>query len=185
MTSNQSTNPQKLTESGLARKLDVSRQAIHDLVKRNILQKDADGLIDVEKAEIELLKKVRPSSKTGAAMTGHPMSELPKNSDQNNKIDENLETTNFHVFRTIVEANKAKVGTIELAMLQRTSFSKNDIEESIGKALHQLRETLLQIPARMGSHLSAEQQIILHKEIHAALTDAGDSVKNFLCEKPN
>ena len=51
MESEPSTNTQKLTESGLARLLGVSRQAVHDLVKRGILSKDAAGLIDVAKAQ--------------------------------------------------------------------------------------------------------------------------------------
>ena len=46
MASNPLTNIQRLTESGLARQLGVSRQAVHELVKRGVLSKDKDGLID-------------------------------------------------------------------------------------------------------------------------------------------
>ena len=72
MASSPSTAIRKLTESGLARELGVSRQAIHDLVKREILTKDKDGLIDVEMAKIALANRVHPSSKTAAALRARP-----------------------------------------------------------------------------------------------------------------
>ena len=62
MASSPSTAIRKLTESGLARELGVSRQAIHDLVKRDILTKDKDGLIDVEMAKIALANIGRKDS---------------------------------------------------------------------------------------------------------------------------
>ena len=68
MASDPSTNTPKLTESGLARLLGVSRQAVHDLVKRGIISKDAAGLIDVAQAQAALANSVHPSSKTAAAL---------------------------------------------------------------------------------------------------------------------
>ena len=70
MASNPLTNIQRLTESGLARQLKVSRQAVHELVKRGVLSKDKDGLIDFELAKHALMNRVRPSAKTAAALMG-------------------------------------------------------------------------------------------------------------------
>ena len=58
----------KLSQAALARELDVSRQAVNDLVKRGILPIDKDGLIDVELARHAIANRVRPSGKTAAAL---------------------------------------------------------------------------------------------------------------------
>jgi predicted DNA-binding transcriptional regulator AlpA len=53
----------------LARMLGVSRQAIHDLIKRKVISRDGDGLIAAEMARIAIANRVRPSGKTAAAIT--------------------------------------------------------------------------------------------------------------------
>ena len=40
-----------VTQSALARRLNVTRQAVHDLVKRGVLEPDANGLIDLDLAK--------------------------------------------------------------------------------------------------------------------------------------
>ena len=51
MASAASTSIRRVKPAELARELGVSRQAVHDLIARNILSKDADGKIDAEMAK--------------------------------------------------------------------------------------------------------------------------------------
>lgn len=52
--------PRRITPAELARELNVSRQAIHDLQRRGKLGRDADGLIDLELARVALLNRLHP-----------------------------------------------------------------------------------------------------------------------------
>lgn len=52
----------------LARELGVRSQAIYDLIKRGRIERDADGLIDFEKAKATIAARVRAFGKTAAAV---------------------------------------------------------------------------------------------------------------------
>ena len=65
------TAPRRVRPAELARELNVSRQAIHDLQNRGKLSRDADGLIDLELARFALLNRVHPKGKTAQAVQ-HP-----------------------------------------------------------------------------------------------------------------
>lgn len=109
MESEPSTNTQKLTESGLARLLGVSRQAVHDLVKRGILSKDAAGLIDVAKAQAALANSVHPSSKTAAALQStaqQPSTNAPATTPPEN--GQNVEVTSYHVAKPCAKPQRPK-----------------------------------------------------------------------------
>ena len=102
MASSQSINPQKLTEAGLARELGgVSRQAVHELVKRGILSKDASGLIDVEMAKIALLNRVRPSGKTLTNLA-EPAQAAVVSLPSVSQDDTSPEITSYHVANYLV-----------------------------------------------------------------------------------
>lgn len=61
-----------LSQAELARRLGVKRQAVNDLVKRQVLTLDADGKIDFESARTALLEQVRPSGKSTLTLDAAP-----------------------------------------------------------------------------------------------------------------
>ena len=170
MASDPSTNTPKLTESGLARKLGVSRQAVHDLVKRGIITKDSAGLIDVAQAQAALLSSVHPSSKTAAALqTANP---APAGAPEEGAPG--VEITSYHVAKTLREAAEAQIARLKLAEMQGDVIRVDAVKNQLATVFSTVREALLQIPARMAPLLAADTDPVsvhnvLHAEIHQAL----------------
>ena len=172
MASSQSTIIPRLTESGLARKLGVSRQAVHELVKPGILTKDKDGLIDVELAEHALMNRVRPSGKTATALQGTPpQSEAPATQEQNSA---DPEITSYHVAKTLREATEAQIARLRLAEMQGDLIRVDAIRSALAGMIASTRDSLLQIPARVSPVLAVETDAarvhdMLQAELHQAL----------------
>jgi phage terminase Nu1 subunit (DNA packaging protein) len=176
MASSQSINILRLTESGLARDLGVSRQAIHDLVKRGILIKDKTGKIDAEMAKIALANRLHPSSKTSAALHADDAEKTAQPADKTQKDDDELQTTSYHVAKTLREAAEAQMARLKLAEMQGNLIRVDAVKAAMAFAMSTTRDALLQIPARIGPLLAAESdtakvQNLLHAEIHQALLD--------------
>lgn len=175
MVSGPSTNTQKLTESGLARLLNVSRQAVHDLVKRGILNKDAAGLIDVAKAQEALANSVHPSSKTAAALQSSTSTKDKSPADSKpHENGQNVEVTSYHVAKTLREAAEAQIARLKLAEMQGDVIRIAAVQTQLATVFATVRDALLQIPARMAPVLAAETDPVavhnvLHAEIHQAL----------------
>lgn len=173
MASDPSTNTPKLTESGLARLLSVSRQAIHDLVKRGILEKDSSGLIDVSKAQAALANSVHPSSKTAAALQSTTPAP-PSASAEPPDSSQSVEVTSYHVAKTLREAAEAQMARLKLAEMQGDVIRVAAVKSQLATVFATVRDALLQIPARMAPVLAAEADPVsvhnvLHAEIHQAL----------------
>ena len=169
MTSNPSTNIPRLSESGLARELDVSRQAIHDLVKRGILIKDKTGQIDVEMAKIALANRVRPSSKTSAAL----MAKEAEKPERPESGEETLETTSYHVAKTLREAAEAQMARLRLAEMQGDLIRVDAVKAALAAAFTSTRDNLLQIPSRLSAILAAETDAAkVHELLQAELCRA-------------
>lgn len=152
------TKPPRLTEAALARELGVSRQAIHALVGRGILQKDADGLIDVEQAKQALLNKVRPSGKTTTAIISQeentatqPLKQPPTPQPE---PDENAEITSYHIAKTLREAAEAQIARLKLAEMQSKFLVKDDFERYLFNAGRMLRDTLTNCARRIGAEVA-------------------------------
>ena len=174
MASNQSIKPRKLTESGLARELGgVSRQAVHELVKRGILSKDKDGIIDVEMAKIALLNRVRPSGKTTTSLTEAAATEAATPTTPA-EPDENAEITSYHIAKTLREAAEAQIARLKLAEMRGELIRVDAVKTALAHAYSATRDALLQIPARLAPLLAADAepasvQNSLYSEIHQAL----------------
>lgn len=59
-----------LTQVEFAKELGVSKQAVSDLLRRNVISRNEDGLIDAELAKLALQHRMRPGSKTASALGG-------------------------------------------------------------------------------------------------------------------
>ena len=184
MASSPSTKPQKLTESGLARELGVSRQAVHELVKRGILEKDSDGLIDVAAAKHALMNKVRPSGKTAATLTP-PDGVTPtpeKTTPEQAAPSEGSEITSYHVAKTLREAAEAQIARLKLAEMQGKYLIKEDFERHLFTAGRMLRDTLTNCSRRIGAEVAGstnpdECEAIIDREHRAALASFAQALR--------
>ena len=185
MASNQSIKPRKLTESGLARELGgVSRQAVHELVKRGILSKDKDGLIDVEMAKIDLLNRVRPSGKTTTSLTEAAATEAATPTTPA-EPDENAEITSYHIAKTLREAAEAQIARLKLAEMQGKFLIKEDFERYLFNAGRMLRDSLTNCARRIGAEVAGlataeECEAIIEREHRAMLASFAQQLRSTL-----
>ena len=158
----------------MARKLGVSRQAVHDLVKRGIIQKTDHGFID-EAAAIEAISnQVRPSSKISQTLAEQatPAQQIPP---EHAAAAADQETaTSYHVAKTLREAAEARIAQLKLAELKGELIRVDAIRSALSSVISAAREALLQIPARLAPVVAAESDPAavhqaIDKEIHAAL----------------
>lgn len=180
MESSQSTNtPRRLTESALARELSVSRQAVHELVKRGKLVKGADGLIDADAARMAILNGVHPSSKTAAALQASapaaafhaPPAAAPQPSEGDSTTDPQI--TSYHVAKTLREATEAQIARLKLAQMQGTLIDAAGSLAAVFTAFRSLRDTLLPVARRVAPRAAAltdthEIQAIVEEELRQA-----------------
>jgi len=172
MASNPLTNIQRLTESGLARQLGVSRQAVHELVKRGVLSKDKDGLIDFELAKHALMNRVRPSGKTTASLQ-EPATPA---ATQTPETSTEPEITSYHVAKTLREAAEAQIARLKLAEMQGDVIQVSAVRATWAARIASTRDALLQIPSRLAPVLAAETDLaavtlLLEDEIRQALAE--------------
>lgn len=155
------TNPQKLTESGLAREFGVSRQAIHDLVKRGILTKDANGLIDVEEAR-SALANLHPSSKIAKAVqsaTPSPATEpSPPPAEK-----QGTEITSFHVARTLRESEEARMAKLKRMSIEKSLIDKDGAVRAVFTCTKMFRDDQETIGRRAGAKVAARFGIDPHE----------------------
>ena len=176
MALNPSTKIRQLKEAGLAREFDVSRQAIHELVKRNILMKDKNGLIDVDMAKVALAARVHPSSKTSKALNKPEEKEItsPTAINLNSEKTNDLETTSYHVAKTLREAAEAQIARLKLAEMQGDLIRVDAVKSTLASVFSTTRDNLLQIPSRLSAILAAETDAakvheLLQAELHRAI----------------
>lgn len=62
----------RVTGAELARELNVRSQGIYKLIKRGVIERGSDGLIDIELAKVAIAARVRASGKTAAAVVSAP-----------------------------------------------------------------------------------------------------------------
>lgn len=172
MASAQSIATARASQAELARLFGVSRQAINDLVRRNVLELGHDGRIDVELARVALSNRVRPSAKTAAAVSSG--GSAPQQTTVETASDESSTVTSYHVAKTLRETAEARMAQLKLAELRGDLMPTADVRATWSKRTAGLREAILQIPARLAAVVAAESDQarchdILQAELHAVL----------------
>lgn len=174
MASSQST-VHRVKPAELARTLGVSRQAIHDLIERGVISKDAEGLIDAEMARIAIANRVRPSGKTAAALTAPPppagiAAPVPPPADQHADA---AGATSFHVARTLRESEEARMAKMRRLQLEGTLIEKDPAVTAVFTHFRQLRDSLFPIGRRLAARVTAmtprEAQLAYEEELREAL----------------
>lgn len=164
------TAPQKLTESELARELGVSRQAVHDLVKRGILTKDATGKLDRAETLAALTNRVRPSGKTAAKLPGatSPPGAADPAQAPNPPADPapdatsasgNTQITSYHVAKTLREAAEAQIARHKLALLRAEIIPLDQATRAALMAARSVRDALQSSRRRLSPVLAAATSV--------------------------
>ena len=155
MSNLQDEQAKRVTQSELARRVGVSRQAIHDLINRGLLQKGDDGLIDFEQAKRDIdnnLKKV--DAKTLNNIIGNPPAPASSLFDKPEQPNE----YNAARLRDI----EATAGMKELKLKEKEGslIDKEGYERAAHTTARTLRDALINnLPAR----ISQEQKPFIEK----------------------
>jgi len=175
MASAASTSIRRVKPAELARELGVSRQAVHDLIARNILSKDADGKIDAEMAKIALANRVRPSGKTAQALASPPPPAgmpAPAPPPPDSEPDA-ASATSFHVARTLREGEEARMAKIKRMQLERTLTEAAPAASATFTAFRGLRDACMPIGRRVAARVATmtdprEIQLLIDEEMRIA-----------------
>ena len=157
----------KLSQAALARELDVSRQAVNDLVKRGILPIDKDGLIDVELARHAIANRVRPSGKTAAALNGASPAAAPADSEAT--ANDSAPITSYYVAKTLREAAEAKMANLRLAEMECKLIDKDRASAGAFTAFRQLRDALGVLPRKVAPAAAVATDV---REVEALIARA-------------
>lgn len=182
MASAASTSIRRAKPAELARELGVSRQAVHDLIDRGILQKGEDGTIDVEMAKIAIANRVRPSGKTAAAVLGPapaPASlPAPVPAPAEHQIDP-AAATSFHVARTLRETEEARMAKLKRQQLEGSLIERDPAVTAVFTAFRTLRDSAMPLGRRVAARVatmtdSREIQLLIDEEVRTVLRTFAD-----------
>ena len=134
-------------------------------------------MIDVEMAKIALLNRVRPSSKTSSALQGD--AEAATFAPPIEAVDDagaGLETTSYHVAKTLREAAEAQIARLKLSEMRGEVIRVDAVRSAWAAKIAGARDALLQIPSRLAPQLAAESDLVavtglLEAELRQALAD--------------
>lgn len=155
--------------------MSVSRQSVHELIARNVIDRGDDGLIDVAMARLALANRVRPSAKSASFAAATPAAApaiSPASNDQ--------AITSYHVAKTLREAAEATIAELKLAEMRGHLVSVDEVRASLQRRIAGVREALLQLPARVVPLLvanpdAASMDRLLREEITAAMQQISDT----------
>lgn len=177
----------RLTQAEIARALGVSRQAIHKLVQAGKLALGEDGRCDLDTARAAIASSVHPGSKTAQALQTQalPPATAPHATAQHVVIpaaasqflgnaDEHGMSTNYHVARTLREAEEARMARLKREEMEGQLIRVSAVETAWASSLAAAREHLLQVASRLAPLLAAETDPLkidqmLHEEHTQAL----------------
>lgn len=190
-------NNQKFTEAGLARALSapgspISRQWINQLVKKGVLHKDADGLIDFEAAKQALLNGVHPSGKSTQNLQAAPTQNPPQNAATPPMVqplmepDQDAEITSFHIAKTLREAAEAQIARLKLGEMQGKLVEKTKIDMAFFEAARGLRDGMTNCSRRLAAEVATlttptECEVVIARELRHLL----ESFTRQLTQKAN
>lgn len=150
--------------------LSVSRQSVHELIARKIIDRGDDGLIDVDLARSAIANRVRPSAKSAALVSAAQ----PPSAQPAEPASDDQAVTSYHVAKTLREAAEAQIARYKLAEMRGELVRSDAVKAAHQRLAAGLREALLQIPSRLAAVIAAESDqarchALLEQELHQAL----------------
>lgn len=134
---------ERIRQAELARRLDVSRQAIGDLVARGILTVGDDGLLDLAAARLAIAANVHPTGKTAAAAKPEAAG-VPAEHDK-----QKPPAIDYHAARTLREYTEAQRAALKLRQELGELAPIAEVDRILRLAIIDAREYLLSEPPRL------------------------------------
>lgn len=150
-----------MSQAELARDLGVSRQAINKLVKKGVIKVGRDRKINAHEARKAIGAHVHPTGKTVEAL------DAPTQAAEES-------TLSYHVAKTLREAAEAKIAALKYGELKAELVRADVVRSELATVVATVRESLLQLPARLAPLVTVESDQtanheLIASEIHRAL----------------
>lgn len=173
------TNPHRVRPAELARILGVSRQSVHELIGRSVIERGSDGLVDVEMAKLAIANRVHPKGKTAAALTPVSNASQAAPGAAPTAANDGDAATSYHVAKTLREAAEARIAQLKLAEMRGELIRADTVRAEWSRILASLREAFLQMPARVIPLLAVAADAhamdeLLRTEINVALRSVSE-----------
>lgn len=159
--------------------MNVSRQAINDLVARGKLTLDSRGCISLASASQALAESIeRPEAKTllGIDLSTDASPPDPAKAAQTDDASDAAEETqtSYHVARALRETFEAKLKRLRFDQESGASIELPEAQRIVFTAFRTLRDQILNVPARIKDQVAAESDPVrvenmIEAEIVAAL----------------
>lgn len=136
----------RVTGAELARELGVRSQGIYKLIKRGVIERGADGLIDLELAKIAIAARVRASGKTAAAVVAATAASAPTAAPAPNPS-----TAIYQTARADREAEAALITRIKRLEAQNRLIDRASTLTAIYTAFRRLRDDAMPLGRRVAA----------------------------------
>lgn len=140
----------------LAKLLGVTRQSVHELIERGVLNKGADGLLDLEASRAAIAARMHPGSKTSQAVgVSAPPAAPPPASPPGGDGDDELDDADWKTARTVRERANARMDVLRMRKMQGELAELKPLEEGFFKVARMLRDMVLNVPKRVAAEAVA------------------------------
>ena len=149
--------------------LGVTRQAVHELIEREVLTLGADRLLDLEASRAAIAERVRPTAKSAAAVAPPADADAVPAGDATN-------ASTLYVAKAQREVAEARMAELRLQQLERALIDREAAVQAAFTAFRTLRDNLMQTPRRVAGQVLAltsprEVQLLLEDAIRQTLED--------------
>lgn len=176
----------RVTGAELARELGVRSQGIYKLIKRGVIERGADGRIDLELAKIAIAARVRASGKTAAAVVGAPpAAESPAAAPAPNPS-----ILTYQTARAEREAEEALIARSKRLERERRLIDRQSTIAAVYTAFRRLRDDAMPLGRRVAARAATMtdprdvQQLIDDELAHIFRTFAEKTLATTIAKLP-
>ncbi len=142
----------RVNASTLARELGVRPQAISDLIKRGRIERDADMLIDAEKAKAMIAKHVRAFGKTASAVVAS--AKTPATPGLAGPSAPSPDVLSYQSARATREQEEAATARIKRLQLERRLIDRDATLSAVFTAFRRLRDQAMPLGRKVAARVA-------------------------------
>lgn len=161
--------------AALGRELGVTPHAIYDFIRRGIISRDADGLIDVELAKVAIATRVRSFGKTAAAVVAGGAGDAPSG-----RMAPSQDTLRYQRERAMREQEDRLMSRTKRLQLERRLIDRETTLKAVFTTFRTLRDQLMPVGRRLAARLAT---ITDARDIQQAIDDEMRLVLQQFAEK--
>lgn len=161
--------PARITQAEFARRHNVSRQAIGDLVTRGIVELDPANLLDEAQA-LASIAASRDPARAGRIISGPELPEVPTTAQQATEqgqgdLPSTEEATSYHAAKTRRERAEANMAELKLAEKVGQLVRMDQLEPELTRMFAAFRSVVMQMPSSIKADLDTLYGIDIDQQL--------------------